>query len=60
MTYRGYDLRPELFKPPAGIAQDGVAIYADGERIARTTTTALARRVIDTRIASGRWKDRSE
>ena len=59
MTYRGYDLRQEQFKPPAGIAQDAVAIYADGMRLAFTTTAALARRVIDARIASGRWKDRS-
>lgn len=60
MSHRGYELRPEQFKPPAGIAQDSVAIYAGGKKLAVTASAALARRVIDARIAAGRWKDRTE
>ena len=58
MTYRGYELRPEPYKAPCGPAHDSIGVYADGVRVAPVANAALARRVIDTRIASGRWADR--
>lgn len=60
MTYRGYTLRVEPYKPPFGPAHDSIGVYADGVRVAPVANAALARRVIDTWIASGRWSDRGK
>lgn len=55
MTYRGYDLRQEQIRLPGGTRYDSISIYSGDKRLAPTNSAALAKRVIDTQIAAGRW-----
>lgn len=55
MTYKGYELREEMYKPPCGPAVPSIGVYAGDKRMAPVIGLALAKRIVDMETESGRW-----
>lgn len=55
VTYRGYELRTGVYKPPCGPAHDSVMVYAGEKFMAYIANVALARRVIDAHTKAKIW-----
>ena len=55
MKYRGYELREETVRLPNGVRYESVSIYDGEKRVAPTGSVAMARRVVDSWVARGRF-----
>ena len=55
MKYRGYSLRDEVIVHSSGARIPSVSIYDGEKRLAPTSTVAMAKRVIDSWVARGRF-----
>ena len=55
MKHRGYELREETVRLPNGVRYDSVSVYDGEKRLAPTSTVAMARRVVDSWVARGRF-----
>lgn len=60
VTYRGYELRAGMYKPPCGHAHDSVLVYAGEKFVAYIANVALARRVINAHTKAKIWPTRDD